>query len=170
MKTIILSAALLVAGAGMASAAVAPTEDPALSAITIAAQTIDLSQAVARRGADDGVNHDANDDNHRNRHRRGRGGDDDRGGRGGHDDGPNHDLNDDHGGDRGKGGRGRGRGGHDDGPNHTQLDLGPLQLASHGADDGPDHDVGDDHGGRRGGKGGKGGKGRGGADDPKPHA
>lgn len=66
---------------------------------------------VARRGADDGANHDANDDHGR----RGRG--DDRGrGRGrGLDDGPNHDAGDDHG-RRGRGddrGRGRGRGSDD---------------------------------------------------------
>lgn len=70
-------------------------------------------ERIARRGADDGPNHDKFDD-------KGRRGKKDGKGRGrGADDGPNHDRFDDKG-RRGKKKDGKGRGrGSDDGPNHT---------------------------------------------------
>lgn len=101
---------------------------------------------LARRGADDGPNHDVGDDRGRGRGGRNRGYSDEllpdaaQLARRGADDGPNHDVGDD---------RGRGRGGRD--YNDTVIDA--SQMARRGADDGPNHDVGDDRGRGRGGRG-----------------
>ncbi|MDQ1711214.1 MAG: hypothetical protein QOE45_664 [Frankiaceae bacterium] len=78
------------------------------------------SSAEARHGADDGPNHDINDDHG--------------------DDGPNHDINDDHGGDRDDDHRGPGHG--DD---HGDDDNSGPGNGGHGGDDGSGHDANDDH-------------------------
>jgi hypothetical protein len=113
------------------------------------ADTPDMSTLLARRSADDGPNHDVNDDRGRGRGGRNRGYSDEVGhdaavlARRGADDGPNHDVGDDRG--RGRGGRNRG---YSDEVRHDAA-----QLARRGADDGPNHDVGDDRGRGRGGRG-----------------
>ena len=132
MTTRILFAALAGAGLLMAAAG-ASAATPAGDGFALPAQASAPALLVlARHGADDGPNHDANDDRGRRGKKggkgRGRGADDgpnhtDLGtglilARRGADDGPNHDANDDRGRRGKKGGKGRGRGA-DDGPNHT---------------------------------------------------
>ncbi|KPV47423.1 hypothetical protein SE17_42415, partial [Kouleothrix aurantiaca] len=91
-------------------------------------QNDDNGGTAGGNGADDGANHDQNDDN---------GG---TAGGNGADDGANHDQNDDNGGSSG---------GTDDNANHDQND--DNGGSGGGTDDGANHDQNDDHGGSSGG-------------------
>ncbi|MFC3691755.1 hypothetical protein [Chenggangzhangella methanolivorans] len=100
VRTLIALGALAVAGALPASAAVAPATDAAVSHPAAAL-------VLARHGADDGANHDKNDD--KGHHKRGSGHASASDAapivlaRHGADDGKSHDKNDDKGGRRGRG-------------------------------------------------------------------